>query len=261
MTEKIFLLADKTDNAQELAKDLIERHPDILIKDIEQDEDVSAILVLGGDGFMLHSIHQYMDYNIPFYGLNCGSLGFLLNSFTENENIIDKVKAAKKTDIHPLLMKSYSSENKISETLAFNDVSLLRETKQSAHIKIITDGVCRLPELVADGILIATPAGSTAYNFSVRGPIIPLTSDVLAMTPIAPFRPRQWRGALLPEKTHVTFEILDHSKRPVSAVADFYEFRDVRKVEVSKQYDKFVTLLFDNSYPLEDKIFLEQFES
>ena len=261
MTEKIFILADKTDTAQNLAKDLIERHPDILIKDIKKTSDIFAILVLGGDGFMLHSIHQYMNYKIPFYGLNCGSLGFLLNNFTEDESIIDKVKTAKKTDIHPLLMKSYSSDNQISETLAFNDVSLLRETKQSAHIKIITDGVCRLPELVADGILIATPAGSTAYNFSVKGPIIPLTSDVLAMTPISPFRPRQWRGALLPEKTHVTFEILDTSKRPVSAVADFYEFRDVRKVEVSKQFDKFVTLLFDNSYPLEDKIFLEQFES
>jgi NAD+ kinase len=261
MTEKFFILADKTESAQDLANDLVSRYPNHLIKSLDDAQDISAILVLGGDGFMLHSIHKYMDYNLPFYGINCGSLGFLLNNFSDDENIIEKIKSAKKTDIHPLLMKSYSQNNEISKTLAFNDVSLLRETKQSAHIKIITDGVCRLPELVADGILIATPAGSTAYNFSVRGPIIPLKSDVLAMTPIAPFRPRQWRGALLPEKTHVTFEILDPSKRPVSAVADFYEFRDVRKVEVSKQYDKFVTLLFDNSYPLEDKIFLEQFES
>ncbi|MBL6785415.1 MAG: NAD kinase [Rickettsiales bacterium] len=261
MSENYFIIADKTLSAQKLATKLIESFPNYITKELDKSKNIDAILVLGGDGFMLHSIHQYMDHKIPFYGINCGSLGFLLNNLDDSENIIEKLKTAKTTDIHPLMMKSYSRDNEVSKTLAFNDVSLLRETKQSAHIKIIIDGICRLPKLVSDGILIATPAGSTAYNFSVRGPIIPLSSDVLAMTPISPFRPRQWRGALLPEKTHVTFEILTPNKRPVSAVADFYEFRDVRKIEVSKQLDQYVTLMFDHNYPLEDKIFLEQFES
>ncbi|MBT4921769.1 MAG: NAD kinase [Rickettsiales bacterium] len=261
MTEKILLLADKSKAAQLLEKKLIAQYENYLTKTISENVNIFAILVLGGDGFMLHSIHKYVDHNLPFYGINCGSLGFLLNEYKGDENIINKIKSAKKTDIHPLLMTSYGPKNEISKTLAFNDVSLLRETKQSAHIKVITDGVCRLPKLVGDGILIATPAGSTAYNFAVKGPIIPLACDVLAMTPISPFRPRQWRGALLPEQTKVTFEILTPDKRPVSAVADFYEFRDVRKVEVSKQFDIYATLLFDHDNPLEDKIFLEQFES
>ncbi|MBT4988976.1 MAG: NAD kinase [Rickettsiales bacterium] len=261
MTENIFILSDKSESSQKLAEELMLLYPNILTKKITKDSNILAILVLGGDGFMLHSIHKYMEYNLPFYGINCGSLGFLLNEYKAETNIIEKLKAARRTDIHPLLMKSYGANNETSEFLAFNDVSLLRETKQSAHIKIITDGICRLPKLVSDGILIATPAGSTAYNFAVRGPIIPLSCDVLAMTPIAPFRPRQWRGALLHEATKITFEILTPEKRPVSAVADFYEFRDVRKVEVSRQANIHVTLLFDHDNPLEDKIFLEQFET
>lgn len=228
------------------------------IEDENKFNQVDYLVVLGGDGFMLHSLRNFMDLNVPFYGINAGTLGFLLNE-KSTDNIIDKINNAKKTKIFPLHAKVTDRDGKIKKILAFNEVSLLRETKQSAKIEIQIDGVTRIKSLIGDGVLIATPAGSSAYNFSVRGPIIPLGHDLLALTPISPFRPRGWRGALLPDNTKVNFIVHNFEKRSVSAVADFFEFRDVREVAVELDKHNYVTLLFDHDNPLEDKLITEQF--
>jgi NAD+ kinase len=253
---KLGLIADDTLNANEEYVKLRKIYN--FIEDPEQFSKLDVIVILGGDGFMLHSLRSLRDINIPFYGINAGTLGFLLNE-TSDINIIERINNAKKTKIFPLCAKVKNHQGVVKEILAFNEVSLLRETKQSAKIEIQIDGLTKVDSLIGDGVLIATPAGSSAYNFSVRGPIIPLGHDLLALTPISPFRPRGWRGALLPDNIKVNFIIHNSEKRPVSAVADYFEFRDVLEVEVVLDKTQSVTLLFDHDNPLEDKLITEQF--
>jgi NAD+ kinase len=194
-------------------------------------EDAVAVVALGGDGFMLETQHRFLGRNLPTYGMNCGSVGFLMNAFHEDD-LPARLHAAQAATLYPLRMTTIAGDGTRQEALAINDVNLLRETRQAAKIRILVDGKERLPELICDGILISTPAGSTAYNLSAHGPIVPLGANLLPMTPISAFRPRRWRGALLPSEAVVVFEILEPAKRPVAAVADYVEVRDVRSVEV-----------------------------
>jgi len=220
--------------------------------------EADVLVALGGDGFMLETMHAHLDSKIPIYGIHCGSIGFLMNELISND-FLNRIKNAKPTTLYPLEMTVHQKRGQVTKALAFNEVSLLRETRQAAKIQIAIDGVTRLHTLVCDGILVATPAGSTAYNLSAHGPIIPLGAPLLALTPISAFRPRRWKGALLPETAHVTFTILDPNKRPVSAVADFTEVRDVASVSVSQSKERSVTVLFDHEHNLDERILREQF--
>ena len=222
--------------------------------------DADVIVALGGDGFMLSTVHEFIGQGIPIFGMNLGSIGFLMNEFSE-DNMLQRLEAAMAIDLHPLRMTAETSDGKSHDAIAINEVSLLRELHLAAKIRISLDGVERLSELICDGILVSTPAGSTAYNLSANGPIIPLGAGVLALTPISAFRPRRWHGALLPQKTIVKFDILDPDLRPVSAVADFTEIRDVISVEVREDTDTTPTLLFDPEHNLEERILKEQFQS
>lgn len=223
-------------------------------------DDTDVIVALGGDGFLLETMHKAMGLptKVPVFGMNRGSVGFLLNTYDE-ENLLERVAAAQHVELHPLRMRAERVNGEIVEALGINEVSLLRETRQAAKLCIIVDRVVRLPELICDGALVATPAGSTAYNLSAHGPIVPMGAGVLALTPISAFRPRRWRGALLPHAARIAFEVLEPAKRPVSAVADFTEVRDVRFVEVHEQYEVSLTLLFDPDQNLEERILKEQF--
>ena len=220
--------------------------------------EAEILIALGGDGFMLETMHTYLDSQVPIYGIHCGSVGFLMNELVPEE-LLKRIERAKPTILYPLEMTVYQNGGKAIKALAFNEVSLLRETRQAAKIQITIDEVIRLQELICDGILVATPAGSTAYNLSAHGPIIPLDAPLLALTPISAFRPRRWKGALLPETAHVTFTILDAQKRPVSAVADFTEVRDVSSVSINQSKDHHVTALFDHDHNLDERILREQF--
>jgi NAD+ kinase len=221
-------------------------------------QQAEVIVALGGDGFMLETLHRHIDRQVPIYGMNRGSVGFLLNIYSETD-LMERLDRAETVRLHPLVMKAQTTDNQIHEALAINEVSLLRETRQAAKIRIRIDGRVRLEELVCDGILVATPAGSTAYNLSAHGPIIPMGAGVLALTSISAFRPRRWRGALLSHKALVSFEILDCAKRPVSAVADYTEVRDVVRVDVREDRDIGLDLLFDPEHNLEERILAEQF--
>jgi NAD+ kinase len=221
-------------------------------------EDADVIVALGGDGTMLEALHRGLPHDIPIYGMNRGSLGFLLNEYDE-EDLVGRLKRAMPVLLQPLRMRTVRVDGTSEEALAFNEVSLLRETRQAAKVRIRIDGVVRMEELSCDGILLSTPAGSTAYNLSAHGPIIPLGAGVLALTPISPFRPRRWRGALLPHTAEVEFEILEYSKRPVSAVADYTEVREVVHVAVYEDRSTCQTLLFDPEHNLEERILKEQF--
>jgi len=207
---------------------------------------------------MLKVLHRYMDSGIPIYGMNRGSVGFLLNVYNP-DNLIERLDRATEFELHPLEMKVETIDGQLSTELAVNEVSMLRETNQTAKIKISIDGEERIAALVCDGVLVSTPAGSTAYNFAANGPIIPLGSNILAVTPISPFRPRRWRGALLSHKNTIRFDILDPLKRPVSAVADFNEVRDVLSVEVRERIDISLRLLFDEESNIQERIIKEQF--
>ena len=218
----------------------------------------NAIVALGGDGFMLETLHRYLRWHVPIYGMNRGSIGFLMNSY-DIEGLPERLQAAKPVSLHPLRMRARTSDGRIKKALAINEVSLLRQTRQAAKLRISVDGVTRIEELICDGALIATPAGSTAYNLSAHGPIIPLGAGLLALTPISAFRPRRWRGALLPSTASVTFDILEDGKRPVSAVADYTEVRDVTRVHVGEAPDVTLTLLFDPEHNLDERIVKEQF--
>jgi NAD+ kinase len=220
--------------------------------------EAELIIALGGDGFMLHTLHRFLDKNVPIYGMNCGTVGFLMNSFNE-EGLLERLDAAHKVILHPLQMSVVTHEGKEHTAIAFNEVSLFRETYQAAHLSIKVDEVTRVEDMMCDGVLVATPAGSTAYNFSAGGPIIPLHSEVLALTPISPFRPRRWKGALLPHKAKIRIDVLNANKRPVSAVADFHQFRQVDHITVKEKRDKSTVLLFDSGHSLEDRIIREQF--
>jgi NAD+ kinase len=223
-------------------------------------EDADIVVALGGDGFMLETLHRFMSRGMPIFGMNCGTVGFLMNRYDEVD-LPTRLANAHKERLHPLLMIAKTVQGKTVRAHAINEVSLLRETRQTAKIGIRVDGVVRLQELIGDGVLVATPAGSTAYNHSAHGPILPLGSAVLALTPISVFRPRHWRGAILPHSAQVTFDIHEYDKRPASAVADFTEVRDVAEVQVREDRRISLTLLFDPEHNLEERILAEQFAS
>lgn len=221
-------------------------------------KSADVIVALGGDGLMLQTLHRFMNSGKPIYGMHRGTVGFLMNDFAP-DNLLERLTAAHKTVIHPLLLRARDAQGRTHEHRAINEVSLFRQSAQAAHLRISIDGQERLAELVADGVLIATPAGSTAYNLSVQGPIIPINASMLALTPISPFRPRRWRGALLPDRANVTIEVLEAGKRPVAAVADHDEVRSVLSVDVSMDHDTSLDLLFDPGHNLDERILREQF--
>ncbi len=251
--DKIAFVAAETETAQ-AAKARIEARYDHVAPG-----EADVIVALGGDGFMLETLHGNIDREVAVYGMNQGGVGFLMNTYGE-EDVDARIGAAAEVALHPLRMRTRQMSGATSEALAINEVSLLRETRQSAKIRIRIDGVVRLDELVCDGVLVATPAGSTAYNLSAHGPIIPVGAGLLALTPISAFRPRRWRGALLAETATVGFEVLEPEKRPVSAVADYTEVRDVAEVEIDEDRERTLTLLFDPEHDLEDRILREQFQ-
>ncbi len=253
---RIACLADDTPKAQSAFAELSAQYDFLDITGKRTKPDV--IVALGGDGFMLQVLHKYMHRNIPVYGMNCGSVGFLLNSYQVG-NLQERIETARRATLHPLVMYARTADGKERQELAINEVSLFRESRQAAKLRISIDHVVRVNELIADGILVSTPAGSTAYNFSAGGPIVPLNGDLLALTPIAPFRPRRWRGALLNHQSSITFEVLEADKRPVSAVADSTEVRDVVSVSVFEDRGIFLSLLFDPERNLEERITSEQF--
>ena len=221
-------------------------------------EDADVIVALGGDGFMLQSLHANIERGRPIYGMNRGSIGFLMNTF-EEDGLLERLAKAEPVDVRPLNMTAEDTGGKTHQALAINEVSLLRQTRMAAKIRIDIDGVERMAELIADGALVATPAGSTAYNVSAHGPIIPIGAGLLALTPISAFRPRRWRGALLPEAAVITFEIIEPDVRAVSATADYTEVRDVTRVSIRQDKDTAVTLLFDPEHDLEERMVKEQF--
>ncbi len=220
-------------------------------------EAATIIVALGGDGFMLQALHQFRDLKTPVYGMNRGSVGFLMNEYRE-DGLIERLQNVESAELHPLRMFAHS-DGKVVEALAFNEVSLLRQTRQAAKLRITVDDKVRIEELICDGALLATPAGSTAYNLSAHGPILPIDAALLALTPISAFRPRRWRGALLPRRARTRFEVLEAGKRPVSAVADDLEVRHVSMVEVFEDRSVYVSLLFDEGRSLNERILSEQF--
>ncbi len=217
-----------------------------------------VIVALGGDGLMLQTLHKFMNSGKPIYGMHRGTVGFLMNEFVE-QDLVERLNAAHLTVIHPLVMRARDAQGREHEHRAINEVSLFRQSAQAAHLRILIDGQERLTELVADGVLVATPAGSTAYNLSAQGAIIPINAPLLALTPISPFRPRRWRGALLPDRAKVTIEVQEADKRPVAAVADHDEVRSVRAVDISMDHDVSIDLLFDPGHNLDERILREQF--
>ncbi|MBI2714723.1 MAG: NAD kinase [Rhizobiales bacterium] len=217
-----------------------------------------VIVALGGDGLMLQTLHKFMTSGKPIYGMHRGTVGFLMNDFSV-DGLRERLSAAHITVMHPLLMRTLDVQGRIQEHRAINEVSLFRQTAQAAHLRIMIDGQERLENLIADGVLVATPAGSTAYNLSVQGPIIPINAPLLALTAISPFRPRRWRGALLPDKAKVTIVVKDPDKRPVAAVADSDEVRSVRSVDVSMDHGISLNMLYDPGHNLDERIVREQF--
>ena len=250
--EKIAFVASDTNEAQEALQTLTKRYGNA------STADADAIVALGGDGLMLQTMHRHLNSRIPIYGMNRGSVGFLLNDYREN-GLKERLKAADVSVIHPLRMTAYDMHGAKHEALAINEVSLFRQIYQAAKLKITVDATTRMEELICDGVLVSTPAGSTAYNLSAHGPILPINAPLLAMTPISPFRPRRWRGALLPNDANVTIEVLEPDKRPVSAVADHTEFRDVVKVEVKEESGTDILMMFDPGHTLAERILSEQF--
>ena len=221
-------------------------------------EEAEIIVPLGGDGFMLETLHRFVGQNVPIFGMHRGSIGFLMNPY-QLAGLPDRLETAQPVTLYPLEMTTCDEQGATQTAIAFNEVSLLRETRQGAKLKVSVDGVVRLDELMADGILLATPVGSTAYNLAAHGPIIPLDAEILALTPISAFRPRRWRGALLSHRAKVRIDCLEVDKRPVSAVADFTEVRDIVSVEVEEKRDVVITLLFDREADLQERVFKEQF--
>ncbi len=251
---KIAVVAAETEAAQLALKELSGQYSCV------PPDRAEIIIPLGGDGFMLETLHRFLPLGVPIYGMHRGSVGFLMNAY-RRDGLFERLAAAQPVVLYPLSMTARDVHGRLHRGLAFNEVSLLRESRQAAKLKISVDGVVRIEELMADGILVATPVGSTAYNLSAHGPIIPLGAGILALTPISAFRPRRWRGALLPHEARVRVEALETDKRPVSAVADFTEVRDVVAVEVNGSRDIAMTLLFDHDSNLEERVLKEQFAS
>jgi NAD+ kinase len=248
----IAFVASDTEEAQAAERDLVSRYGN------RPAEQADVIVALGGDGLMLQTMHRYLNNRIPIYGMNRGSVGFLLNDYRE-DNLLERLAAAEITVIHPLRMTACDRESVEHRALAINEVSLFRQTYQAAKLKIAVDGRVRLDELICDGLLVSTPAGSTAYNLSAHGPILPINAPLLALTPISPFRPRRWRGALLPNEATVVIEALEPDKRPVSGAADNTEFRDVVTVEVKEESGVDIFMMFDPGHTLAERILSEQF--
>ncbi len=221
-------------------------------------EDADVIVALGGDGFMLRTLHRLLPADLPVYGMKLGNVGFLMNRYRE-EDLLQRLADANTVSLAPLCMVAATEAGAETRCLAINEVSLLRQMNQAAHIRVVINGSVKVEELVCDGVLVATTAGSTAYNLSAHGPILPLGTQALALTPISPFRPRRWRGAILPSSVHVRFEILDCYKRPVSATADAQEVRNVVSVDVFEEQQIRLKLMFDPDHSLEDRILDEQF--
>ena len=220
--------------------------------------DAEVIVALGGDGFMLRTLHRVIQKDLPVFGMKIGNVGFLMNRYSEDD-LVQRLAAARTVSLNPLRMEAQTESGNEISALAINEISLLRQTNQAAHIRVLVNDSIKVEELVCDGILLATAAGSTAYNFSVRGPILPLGTDALALTPISPFRPRRWNGAILPSSARVSFEVLDHYKRTVSATADAFEARDVIRVDAFEDKSIELKLLFDPDHSLEERILNEQF--
>jgi NAD+ kinase len=220
--------------------------------------EADVVVALGGDGLMLQTLHRYMQSGKPIYGMHRGTVGFLMNEFSEDK-LKERLAAAEKAIIHPLLMCARDVQDEPHESYAINEVSLFRQTYQAARLRILIDGKERLTQLVADGVLVATPAGSTAYNLSAQGPIIPINAPLMALTPISPFRPRRWHGALLPDSATVTVEVLEAEKRPAAAVADHFEVRSVRTVDIRMDHSIAMHMLFDPGHSLDERILREQF--
>ncbi|GAA0704150.1 NAD kinase [Dokdonella soli] len=251
--KRIAFVASQTEEAQAARAALTSRYGDAPI------EEAEVVVALGGDGFMLRTLHRHLARALPVYGMKLGTVGFLMNQH-HVADLPERISRAQPAVLRPLLMEAANEAGSTISALAFNEVSLLRQTKQAAHLRVSLNGVVKLDELICDGVLVATPAGSTAYNLSAHGPILPFGSQLLAMTPISPFRPRRWRGAILPAVTEVKFEILDPYKRPVSATADSHEVRDIVEVSIRESRERTMTLLFDPEHNLEERILNEQFE-
>ena len=251
MAPALHFVAAAAPDAQAALALLRQRHKDVGA------ELADIVVALGGDGFMLQSLHSFIGKGKPIYGMNLGSVGFLMNEFREAD-LIERLVAAESAEVHPLRMHAECAKG-ASEALAFNDVHLFRQTRQAAKIRIQVDGKSRINEFICDDVLVSTPAGSTAYNLSAHGPILPIDAALLALTPISAFRPRRWHGALLSRRAQVRFEILDSAKRPVSAVADDFEVRDVTAVDVSEDRTIAMTMLFYAGHSLDERILAEQF--
>jgi NAD+ kinase len=248
----IAFVASDVPAAQQARRRLIRRYGDV------RPETADVIVALGGDGLMLATLQRFMNSGKPIYGMHRGTVGFLMNEFSDN-GLVERLNAAEVSVIHPLLMRARDAAGRNHRHRAINEVSLFRQTYQAARLRVLVDDQIRLPELVADGILLSTPAGSTAYNLSVQGPILPIGAPLLALTPISPFRPRRWRGALLPDRATVTVEVLEADKRPVAAVADHDEVRSVRAVEICMDHSIDMHMLFDPGHSLDERILREQF--
>ena len=253
--KRLALLASPTERAQEAAAAIGECAEWVPLAEAD------AAVVLGGDGFMLETMHRMIDAALlfPIYGLNLGTVGFLMNRYTKGCRVLERIARARRIAVSPLRMEAVTQDGKTSSFYAINEVSLLRETRQTAKIEISVNERVRIAELAGDGVLLATPVGSTAYNYSANGPILPLDSQMLALTPISPFRPRRWRGAILPDRSRVAFRVLEPQKRPVSVVADQKELRDVAEVRLHIDRTRELTLLFDPGHALDDRIVAEQF--
>ncbi len=250
--EKLAFLCPEEEKKNEIAEELRKNYGDFSVRDCD------VIVVLGGDGFMLNALHIAEPYGKPVYGMNQGTIGFLMNEFSPNA-LLERINMAEETTIHPLQMKAKRADGSFEKALAINEVSLLRSGPQAAKLKISIDNKLRLSELICDGALVSTSAGSTAYNYSSHGPILPINSDILALTAMAAYRPRRWRGALLPSEAKIFFETLEAEKRPVSAMADSLEVKNVLQVSVSSYKKVCYRLLFDPGHGLKERLLQEQF--
>jgi NAD+ kinase len=250
--DKIAFVASTHREAEAARLDLAKRYGDT------KPEQADVVVALGGDGQMLQTLHRFRDSGKPIYGMNRGSIAFLMNDFSL-DRLKERITAAQRAVIHPLIMEAVDDQGKQHRAPAINEVSLLRQKHQAAKLRLSIDGKVRLPELICDGILVATPAGSTAYNYSAHGPILPLSATLLALTPLSPFRPRRWRGALLPDTARVEIAVLEAEKRPVSAVADHFEVRSVVAVRARMDKNSSMTMLFDPDRNMDERVLAEQF--
>ncbi len=251
-SDQIAFVASSAPDAQEALKRLRHHYGSV------PPDQARVIVALGGDGLMLQTLHRFMESGTPIYGMNKGSVGFLMNEFSES-NLLERIEAAEEAIIHPLVMVATDAHGKVHTARAINEVSLLRQSYQAAKLELSVDGTPRLEELICDGVLVATPAGSTAYNLSANGPILPLNATLLALTPISPFRPRRWRGALLPQNANLSIRVLEPRKRPVSATADHDEVKNVVHVTISMDMSISMNMLHDPGHSLEERILREQF--